>query len=460
MKRVFAFFAAALVLAVSCNRENPVVPGPGPEPGPEEENQLPTDCIAWMDNEDNVIFQTDVKSAIAFVSDSGMYSIYASDVENLTKDKILRDDAFGPVSSVAAVSTLFSLVGKKVDITTETLHWLMSVVFHGVWSFDIMKGELGEEVSGGYFLFNVDRDKQTCSLEIRVDNSNGNGYIWCQAEGVYVPGGENETIFEWGEMSRPVRAAFYDDSQTGKNPPLMYFTNGQIEYGADLERTTYAKILPSAAICDGQPHDIATALRDGSLQFAIRDFDSDWDVLSGSITIKHLKDHEYEISADGVEAEDHYHHFSDMPFRMFFSGELKDIHIEREIPNVFEMGGKEYKIKSCVVDLSTDVASIYILQTEGITTVEAARDADPLVINFSTSKFGTSIGLSTDRSNFAVSYGGSRWDSSNLDTGSFICHEYNPETGLLHCQVANLCLASNYKTVLKLEYKGTPTYLK
>lgn len=445
---------AALTLA-SCTK-------PGPENGGKASNTM-----SLVDAGGHIIKNVKMTAAVGFVSEAGMYSMYAADVPALTKEMLLGEYEFPEDCNIAAVSTIFSLVGQKVDITKESMHFLMSLKFTDVCDYDLMEGSLDEEIIGGYFKFDVDTEKLTARLELKIDLNDGNS-ILCDVAGVYTPGGENETLFVWNDMSRPVRAAFYDDSETGSgagagvgsNPPIMYFASGQIDYGAELSKTTYARIRPAASICDGKSHDIAQALKDGTLEFMVRDFDSEWDVIGGTISIKHIDGYEYIVVVENAEAEDRGHALADASFRMFFQGELKDIHIERQIVNAFEIGGKSYAVKSCVVDLSSDVAAIYMVQTEGVTTVEAATAANPLVINFSTAKFGKSIGLSTDKANFAVSYGGERWDKSNLDTGSFICHEYNPETGLLHCQLANICLQVTYKTVVKMEYKGTPVYVR
>lgn len=450
MKRLIIISAAIAVLAASCTKE-------GQEQGGEQLEQK--NCIEVVDAEGNVISSAELKSTVSFVSEAGMYSIYAADVADLTKEKILDGYTFMMKHNVVAVSCLYSLLGSKVDINTEILHWLMHVQVSKVCEYDLLEGDLEPEIAGGYFIFDIDKEAEKSSLEVQLELKDGKKII-CKSNGTYTPGGENETLFVWNDMSRPVRAAFYDDTETGSNPPLMYFTSGQIDYGADIPRTTYAKILPSAKLCDGQPHDIVSSIKDGSLQFMVRDFDSEWNVVGGSIMIKHIQGYEYEVNVTGAECEDINHELVDRSFRMFFHGELKDIHIERQIINQFETGGKTYLIKSCIVDLSAPVAAIYMLQDEGIKTVAEALQATPLVINFSREKFGTSIGLSTDKTNFCVSYTVSRWDASNLDTGSFICHEYNAETGLLHCQLANICLASNYKTVMKMEYKGTPVYIK
>lgn len=460
MKKIISILAAAMAIAVSCtDPTNTPTPGPTPTPSPKPDHPDIAKGFALVDANGEIKAQGQLGAAVGFVSEAGMYSFYASDVASLTKDQILQGYEFPQNSNVVAVSTLFSLVGNKVDITTEMMHWMLSAQLPSICEFDLFEGSLDEAVAGGYFLFNIDKDGLKSSLEVKLDLAEG-GYIWCQSEGPYTPGGENETYFEWNTMSRPVRAAFYDNTKTGNNPPLMYFTNGQIDWGEEIDRTTYARILPSAEICDGKSYDIARAISEGSLEFMIRDFDSEWDVVSGTISIKHIKDFEYEVIVNDAEAEDRNHKISDRSFKMFFTGELKDLHLERPVPCQFEFGGKTYQIKSCVVDLSSDVAAIYMVQTEGITTISAAQAANPLVINFSTRLFGTSIGLSTDRQNFAVNYGGDRWDASNLDTGSFICHEYNQATGLLHCQLANICLKTTYKTVVKLEYKGTPVYVK
>lgn len=450
MKRIISILSAFVALAaVSCNKVDK----------PQEPEQVLKNCMAYVDAEGNVARKVDFKSTVSFVSDAGMYSIYAADMPSLTKKKLVEGYSFPEKSNVVAISSIFSLLGTKVDITTETLHWLMSLQFYGVCVCDLMEGGLDAAISGGYFIFDVDTEKLTGGLEIKLELTEG-GYIYCQAEGEYTPGGENQTLFEWNEMSRPVRAAFYDNTETGSNPPVMYFTNGQIDYGEEISKTTYVRLRPEASLCDGKMHDIAAEIKAGRLEFMVRDFDSEWDAVAGTISVKHIKDFEYEVNIEGCECEDRGKELSDRALRMVFSGELKDIHISRPIVNQFQMGSNNYAIKSCVVDLSNQPAAIYMLQSEGITTVEAAMASKPLIINFSVEKFGTSIGLSTDRYYFAVSYNGSRWDYSNLDTGSFICHEYNPETGLLHCQIANLCLASNYSTVLKMEYKGTPVYIK
>lgn len=470
MKKLASIFALAAALAVACQPVNPEPqpepepqpqPDPQPQPQPDPEPFKPEANTIWvLDAEGEQETEIKLTAAVSFVSEAGMYSMYSADVPVLTKKMILDGYAFPATANIAAISTIYSLLGREVDITKESMHWIMSLQVPGLYSFDLFEGDVDKDITGGHFRFDVDKEKLEGSLEVVLNLKDGKT-LGCCVTGPYTPGGENETLFIWNDMSRPVRAAFYDSKNAAAgNPPIMYFTNGQIDYGEEIPNTTYARITPSAAICDGQPHDIATCLANGSLQFYFRDFDSEWDMVSGNISIEHVKDYEYIVIVDNAEAEDREKKLADRSFKMVFNGTLKDVHEERPVDNKFETGGKTYTIKSCVVDLSGSVAAIYMLQQAGITTVEAALAADPLVINFSTSKFGTSIGLSTDKENFAVIYGGQRWDRTNLDTGSFICHEYNPATGLLHCQLANICLQVTYKTMIKMEYKGTPVYIK
>lgn len=477
MKKIVAILMSVMAIAIACTEKvDPVVPEPDPEPEvqpqpepepeptpepePEPEPWNQDNCIAYIDAKGELERRVELVSAASFVTSAGYYTFYMADVPGLSKNAISSDEFEWPDDcTMAAVGVLSPLVGKKVDISSEKLLWMITSWMPDGPEFAISTTTPDYVVSGGYFILNIDKEERKSDVEIKVEFIDGS-YLWCKCECEYTPGGENETLFTWGDFVRPVRAAFYEDGQAYGTDIVMYLTNGEIDYGEDIDRTTYVRIAPDKSICDGQGHDIAECISEGLLDMFLRDFDSEWDIVSGTIYIKELGQNEYEVIISNAIARDRHDNFDDTELSIVFRGTLKDKSITRPIDNVIDYHGEKLQIKSCVVDLSGEVASIYMLQQEGITTVAEAEAADPLVINISTSKFGTSVGLSTDKAVFAVTFDGTRWDKESLDTGSFICHQYDEQTGLLHCQLANLWPLKGSKVVLKMEYKGTPVYIK
>lgn len=470
MKKYLIILFAALVAVASCNKA-PIVTPENPSDDPSENPDIPVDnpdkgddwqpsfCIAHVGEDGKLIKRISVVSSASFVSSAGYYSFYLADIPGLSKELILNEYEFPENCNMMAISIMSPLLGKKVDISSEQMLWMISGQIAGDVDFAISNSVEDPLVTGGYFQFNLDVDGRKAALEMKLTLSDGS-YLWAQTDSDYTPGGENETLFVWGDFVRPVRAAFYETCLTCSTELIMYFTSGQIDYGEELPNTTYARIAPGMSICDGLSHDIAKSISDGLLDFYFRDFDSEWDVISGTISIERIDMYEYSVVVSHAFARDRRKQLADTEFNMVFKGKLQDISITRPIDNKFTYNNRDFPIKSVVVDLSGDIAAIYMLQQEGITTVSAAKDANPLLVNFSASKFGTSIGLSTDKAAFAVSYDGNRWDASNLDTGSFICLEYDSSSGLLHCKVENLYLKNASKPVLRMEYKGTPAYIR
>lgn len=471
MKRNFAFLAAAVAMfMIACKPENPT-PKPEPEPEPTPTPVVPTpspddeewdrnNCIAYVGSDDKPVKRVELKSGASFVSSAGFYSFYMADIDGLSKKMLTAEDFELPQTcSIAAVSVMSPLLGKDVDILEEKMHWMMAVRLYDLLEMDLSEEKQDRKIETGSFRLDIDREKNEASLQIKISFAGGE-YLWCSYSCAYTPGGENDSVFLWGDMSRPVRAAFYDEPVMDGFEDTMYFSSGEIEYGEDLGRTTYAAMAIASEACDGQSHDIAELTANDKLVIMARDFDSEWDIIEGTVMVKKLGEHQYEVVISGAIAADIYRELANTTLDIVFSGTLKDVNTARPIDNSFTYGGKEHSIGSCVVDLSGDVASLYFTEKEGVTTVDEAIGSNPLTVRISAGKWGTSVGLSTDREVFCVSYDGNDWNKDNLDTGSFICHEYDPESGILHCQVANLYLKNSSKAVLKMEYKGTPTYIR
>ncbi|MCQ2185318.1 MAG: hypothetical protein MJY92_01155 [Bacteroidales bacterium] len=468
MKKYITLFAAAMLTVFACK---PVSPDPKPEPEPTPQPEKPeikdewepSNCMAYVtvvDGKEKLVKKVEMKSAASFVSSAGFYTLYFADIPGLSKELLTSDEySFPDNCNVFGISVMSPLLNQKVDINTETMHWMLGANFLSVIHFGIDDINKDEAITGGHLEFDIDKEKNEAHAEAKLELASG-GYLWFSCNCDYTPGGENDSVFQWGDFSRPVRAAFYEETGLADAPLAMYLSSGEIEWGEDLERTTYLGVLPSKALCDGKSHDIADSIKSGDLEIMVRDFNSEWFITSGNIMIKEIAQYEYEIVVSGAKAVDMYEEMEDTTLDVVFQGTLKDLSIQRPIDNKFTYNNKDYTIKSCVVDLSSEVAEVYMLQAEGITTVAAAKEADPLIIRISASKWGTSVGLSTDKEVFCVSYDGNTWNKDNLDTGSFICHEYNPQTGLLHCQLANIYPLHSSKTAIKMEYKGTPVYIK
>lgn len=466
MKKIFSTLSILAMLAVGCIKPDIPTPEPEPEPEPEPKPTL-VDNTLYLLNEDGTINkEVEMVSATSFFTPNGYYAYYIADIEGLSPVGINNETIDFSTANVVAVNILYPLNGRKINLNIESLRFLLSIRMQNELELDFANHAVDENAHVGTLTFNIDREQNKSSIEIDIELKSGKK-IYLKSDCNYTPGGENESIFLWGDYSRPVLAAFYDDKVAADREATLYLTSGQIEYGEDIPRTTYIRINPAKSICDGQAHDIAKCIADNTLELFLRDFESEWDIAEGEITIKVLPDHNYEVtigSGLGVERTagtmSKAQLVTDIYFDLYYNGEFKDKNVEREIPNVFTYDKKEYTVKSVVIDLTTEITCLYFCQGSDINTVEAAQEDNSVKVTVSRSKWTGSVGLSTDKDVFSVSFNGNLWDKTNLDTGSYIVHEYNETTGLFHCQLANLWLVSPVKNVLKLEYKGYPTIIR
>lgn len=471
INRLLSALAALSMLAIACKPDNPtpkpdpepdpVIPTPDPTPDPDPDpapETLEAGFIYLLSADGAVERKVEVGSATSFTR-TGFLAFYFSNLPGLSKDVASepfdfeegRDYVFG-------VNMMSGLNGKTVDIMSEKLRFMVAVYMGDIVTFDAANDNRTSAVKSGEYQLDVDVDGRKASLDLSLGLNDGRS-IKAKVESEYIPGGENSTYFYLGEdFSRPVRAAFYDYAEGYEE--VMYFATGEIDYGEEVSKTIYAAVAPVPAICDGEYHSIAECIADGSLVIMVRDFNSLWDVVSGSIAVRKNGLHDYEVTISGARVADQNMEYEDMNFEMYWNGPLKDMSIERPVDNVFTVGKASHSIGSVVYDLRGDIAHIYFTEAEGITTVEAAAAADPVHVTVTASKFSIPVGLSTDTEVFSVSYGGNTWDAGNLDTGSYIVHKYDKESGLIHVQLANLYPKNSGSTVLKLEYKGYPTYIR
>lgn len=460
MKKITLLLCSLVLMAVSCKK--PIDPIPAP-PKPEPDPVVPElkDNVIYMRNaQGETEKEIKVVSASSFCTSNGYLAFYLADIPGLNKTAIQNQSIDFEGKNVIAANIMFPLNGQEIQLDGATqMRYMLAVSMTTGLSMDFENSFTDEAASSGCFTMSIDRETNKAVFELDLQLADGSS-IYVKATSDYTPGGENESIFLWGDYSRPVLAAFYEKSDVPGFEPTLYMTSGQIDYGEDIPRTTYAKISPATSICDGEKHDIAQCIANGTLNFFFRDFDSEWNIVSGEISIKVLGGNQYEVAVGGLGKEIHSIVGEDKNLNLYYKGVFKDKSVERDVPNIFNYNGADYNIHSVVIDITSDVASIYFCQSYDITTTSAAEADNPVKVTVSKSKWTSAVGLSTDKDVFSVSYDGNLWNKDNLDTGSYIVHQYDETSGLFHCQLANICLKTNYKTVIKLEYKGHPAIIR
>ncbi|MCQ2145734.1 MAG: hypothetical protein MJY72_08320 [Bacteroidales bacterium] len=463
IKKIMSILAAISMLVMACKPDDPT-PRPEPEPDPDpvvpdEPGFVQQDDVIYLLSDKGVVEKEIKVASTACYSDTGFYAFYLADFPGLSKEVIKKGLELDlEKDNIIAVNILSPLNGQPVDVKLEHLRYLISTLIPGVVTFDSSNETPTDEIMYGVFTLSVDKEAKTASFEIEIKLIDRRT-ILVKTTSEYTPGGENESTFLWGEdYSRPVRAAFYRTSD--EYVDVMYFTTGGIEYGEDIPKTTYAMIAPKAEICDGQFHSIADCLADGTLQMMVRDFDSEWDMVSGSLAVEIKGEHDYCVTVSGAKASDRNGYTSvQNGLDMYWNGPLLDASIERPVDNAFFVGKTRHAIGTALIDLSGALAHIYWTEAEGVTTVAEAEAADHVRMTVSKQNYNRSAGLSTDGA-FSLSYDGKTWDKTNLDTGSYIVHSLNEETGLYHSELANLWPLSGSSVVLKLEYKGNVVIIR
>lgn len=469
MNKKYILAALAALTMFACKPETVI---PDPEPQPEPEPVVPVDPepetievkegYIYRLNADRTeaLQQIEIGSTASFVVNAGFFGIYVSDRKDLSKQAITtKEDFFDVNDNVVAVAILNQLNGKEIVMGSEKLSYMFSAQIQKLFSFDIANNLEDERIKSGTFTLKVDVAARKADFQFSLNLKDGS-ILCAKVSSEYTPGGENDTLFLLGDFSRPVRAGFYDAPVSDSREETIYLTNGEIDYGEELDRTTYFTFSADKSLFNGQPVDVAAAQKAGTLETFLRDFDSEWYLKSGSLTINKTGEHEYEITlTDGV-LEDLYSKLSDNTLTIIYHGTLKDVNVERQVVSKFTYNGNEHGIGSCVVDLRSEVAAIYMTEQSGIKTVEEALAAKPIVINMTARKYGTSVGLSTDKENFCVAYDGNVWNRDNLDTGSLIFEKYDSESGAIHFMVQNLWYVTNKKVPFSLEYKDTPVYIR
>ena len=307
----------------------------------------------------------------------------------------------------------------------------------------------------------IDKDALKATFEMELVLKDG-GYVKATVEAVYTPGGENDNFVVLGDdYERPLRVGFYDEPMSEGFEPTLYMAVGEIEYGEDISRTTFIGLLAASELCDGQPHDIAECFAESKLaimMYAIEDYVTRY-VVDGDIIIEKKGENDYRISVSAGKAVDEEGEAPDQSFEMYWNGSFKDINISRPVYNQIEYNGEVIPIRSAVVNRAGNLGYVYLCPSEGITTVAAAKEDNPLIITVSASKVFSNVGLSTDRDNFSISYDGHLWDKETLDTCSYIVDSYDEDAGMIHWRLENFSLVGGDKTKLRIEYKGLVTVL-
>lgn len=465
MKKILYLVLAALAaLTVSCGPqatpEEPDKPGTETEPGTDPGTDVqPKDNVIYFLNKDGKVSrEIAVKSATSFVYNGGYFSFYLGSMDGLTPDAVA--DGFEPAEgeSIVAAAILNSFNGKKVVLKEEKLRHVFQARIDGLEALDASENEVSEEISAGWFILSVDKEELEAVFEFELSLKDGST-VKARTVAEYVPGGENDNFVILGDdYERPLRVGFYDDPFQAGFEPTLYMAVGEIEYGEDLPRTTYVGLAASSDLCDGQPHHIPTCIENGKLAIMFYSIEGHlfWDVTDGELIINKSEELGYEISISAGHATDEDGESANTPFEMYWKGGFKDITISRPIYSQLEYNGETIALQSAVIEIGTDLGHVYLCPSEGITTVEAAKADNPLVITLSASKVFMNVGLSTDRENFSISYDGNTWDKNSLDTCSYIVHDRSDD--MFHCQIASFGLKEG-NTRLKLEYKGPLTVI-
>lgn len=471
MKKILYIFSALCALMlVSCkpqitpeqpdDPETEIVPVPIPDPDPvPDEPTFEDNIIYFLDASGNITEEIEVKSATSFVYNGGYFSFYLGNMEGLTPELIGEGLELKEGDSIVAAAILNSFNGKKVVINEEKRRYTFQTRIDGLDPMDVNENEVSGNVSGGWFILTVDREGMKATFEFEVELSDGTT-MKSKTTADYVPGGEVENFVTMGDdYERPLRVGFYDEPIRDGFEPTLYLAVGEIEYGEDIPRTAYVAMAAASSICDGEPHYIAECMASDKLIIGFFNIEGYlyWDILDGQIIIDKKGEYDYEISISAGYATEEYGEVEDTSFEMFWSGSLKDMSITRPINSELSYNGKVTPLKSAVIDITGTLGYVYLCPSEGITTVEAAKADNPLVVTVSAEKVFNNVGLSTDRENFSISYDGNTWDKETLDTCSYIVHDYTED--IIHCQVANFSLKKG-KTKLMLEYKGPMTVIR
>lgn len=478
MKKIlFSVLAAMAMIVVSCKPDDPVVtpeqpddpdtPGvvtpdePDEPEGPDQpvEPEFVDNVIYVVSADGSVSREIPVKSATSCVISDGYVSFYLGSMEGLNPSKVENGYSPKPGESIIGAAVLGFLKGKKVEIGEEKLRHILQASLDGMEDISANNSTVSDNVKGGWFCLDVDTGSSEARFEMEI-NLNDGSRVKVAADAKYVAGNENETFVVLGDsFSNIFRVGFYDEPVEDGFNETLYLAVGKIEYGEEINRTSFVGIAPHASICDGEPHDIAECVAAEKLYvmfYTIDDY-STWSLTSGQITIKKRAEHDYEISILGANAMDEDFEYEDRAFDMYWEGSLKDMSVKKPVYSQLEFNGKKTPLLSAVIDRTGDVAYIYLCPSEGLTTVEAAESDTPVIITVSAEKVFTNVGLSTDRQNFSISYKGNVWDSSNLDTCSYIVEDYDGEN--FHCRIANFSLQSG-KTSFRLEYSGPVTVIE
>ncbi|MCQ2141970.1 MAG: hypothetical protein MJY83_06460 [Bacteroidales bacterium] len=467
MKKIpYIILTAFAVLCISCkpsltpdepkdpNTEVEVDPTPEPDPEPEKPNK--TNVIYVLTSEGKISKSIDVRSATSFVFNGGYFSFYLGSMEGLSPEVVA--DGYEPREgeSIIAAAVLNSFNGKKIVFKEEKLRYIFQTKIAGFSDMDASETAVSDDISQGWFILTVNKDELKATLEFEFTLTTGST-IKAKVESEYTPGGENENFVTLGDAyQRPLRVGFYDEPISEEFEPTLYIAVGEIEYGEDLPRTTYIGIAAASKLCDGKPHDIKECIGKGTLATMFYSIEGHifWDIIDGQIIISKNENYDYEISMSGAHATDEEGESPNTLFEMYWSGKFKDINITKPINSELNFNGTIIPLKSAVIGTDGPVSHVYLCPSEGITTIEAAKADNSIVITVSSEKVFTNVGLSTDREHFSISYAGNTWDKNTLDTCSYIVHEHSEDT--FHCQIASFSLKSG-KTTLKLEYKGPLT---
>lgn len=343
-----------------------------------------------------------LQSVAVDMSGENIY-VAASPIANLTTaTEILESEEY----IFVAVSPL--LVGKEFDLKTEsTLYTIMSTLA-GAPLYEVTPKN-NSEVKEGTAQLSYENGVAVAKATITLTD----GTIlklYASAENELLL--NNNTISR-GEEKKPLRAAFYDESDYSTT---LYFTPAGAEYYGELEDVSwYMYIGISNQLIDGVPHSIADMGGTSSFEFGVIDNTSS----SKSIEIMagYLRGATGEFTISKTAAATYNANINitiqGVTYTASFEGECISVDYAPEKPtNFFTFKGTEYTVSSAVLTQGESVWSVEIATSSGKSVVLNAPKAF-----FNSGDGGRGFSQSAD---FTVEYDGVVYSKANGYSGTII----------------------------------------
>lgn len=424
--RMSAVVFMAAAMAVSCQKSDPETPNPDPEPNPDPD----TTETVLEDLKQNTIVINGEEKAVAkvFVDEySGYMMVTATDNAEAESFDWLVDNN-GEYVQVLVIPSLYNV---EFDAKTETAAFTIISTYEAAPLFEGAGAGATDAIESAKCRFDFDGENAELFLDMKLADGNT---VAARCTGTYAGEKPQENVIAINGETKVLRASFYS-VEDGLG--YFYFTPGDIDYFEEIEMATYyvAIMMDESLLENGTTVDVNTTTEYFDI-FLVDNITGDMlevstdshDGAEGTFSISRLQ------GEASFKASMSLKFNADTQVELSFEGECTDMYAAPEEPNEITYDGTSTAIASVVVDMTSDMRTIWLSTTAGIETVAAMQNADPLKITAPAEAFtGEPVGFSTYKS-IIFEYKGSTW---NYDNGSLGTLTVSLEGTTLNLDITN-----------------------